>query len=459
MKHLTTTLLILFIAQVTYSQLTISGEFRPRAENRHGYKTLPDAGTTSGFFIDQRTRLNLDYKTKGFNTYLSLQDVRVWGDQNQLVSNEANSISVHEAWLEAYTCEKISLKLGRQELVYDDHRIFGNVGWAQQARSHDAAVLKYKTEKFNVHIGAAYNQQTQANSWISYSLANYKSLFYFWLNKKIGESFDFSFLALNNGLQPFALSQNVYELNGGSPVVVDTKDVHTNVYSQTAGTRINFKKEKISASANFYYQMGFSGSTWGYNDNWEGEWTDKELNAMLLGIELGYKLNDNLSLNAGFEFQSGNSQTDTTEEYNKVQHAFTPFYGTNHKFNGHMDYFYVGNHAGSVGLMDIYGGLTYKFKNNTFSGTFHSFSAAADVLNVQKYTETGEISAMNPLLGNEIDLSWGRPISEGVAMKFGFSTYFGTPTMETLRGGNKDEFASWAYLMVVVTPIFFKSEN
>ena len=34
--------------------------------------------------------------------------------------------------------------------------------------------------------------------------------------------------------------------------------------------------------------------------------------------------------------------------------AFTPFYGTNHKFNGFMDYFHVGNHANSVGLIDIY---------------------------------------------------------------------------------------------------------
>ena len=36
----------------------------------------------------------------------------------------------------------------------------------------------------------------------------------------------------------------------------------------------------------------------------------------------------------------------------KENNSFTPFYGTNHKFNGHMDYFYVGNHIGNVGLRE-----------------------------------------------------------------------------------------------------------
>ncbi len=460
MKHLTTAILLLLMFQSGFSQLTLSGEFRPRAEARHGYKNMPALGVATGFFIDQRTRFNLDYKADGFRTYLSLQDVRVWGNQKQLVANEASSVSVHEAWLEAYTCEKVALRLGRQELVYDDHRIFGNVGWTQQARSHDAAVLKYKTDGLKLDMGVAYNQESQANSWISYNLANYKSMAFLWLHKNINEKFGFSFLFLNNGLQPYKLSQNIYELDtAGVPVVVDTKDVHKNIFSQTVGTRLSFKNDKISANSNIYYQTGVSGSVWGYNDNSEGIWTDTKLQAMLIGVDLGYKINEKFGLSAGFEMQSGNSQTDTSRAYSEVQHAFTPFYGTNHKFNGFMDYFYVGNHIGSVGLIDIFGGFTYKLKKNTFAGTFHSFSAAADVLDVDYLAETGEYKAMSPGLGSEIDVSWARPLSEGVKMKVGFSTYFGTHTMEVLRQGSTEEFAGWGYVMIIVKPVFFKSEK
>ncbi len=460
MKHLTTIFLVLLMVQSGFSQFTLSGEFRPRAEYRHGYGNLPDSGSTAGFFIDQRTRLNFNYDAEGFKTYISLQDVRVWGNQKQLIGNEVASISVHEAWLEAYTCKKVSLKLGRQEIVYDDHRIFGNVGWAQQARSHDAAILKFKTKNLKIDIGAAYNQQNAVNSWASYSLANYKSMAFLWLHKKINDNIGFSILFLNNGLQPFELNQNIYELDSANtPVVVDTKDVHKNVFSQTAGTRISFKEKKINANINFYYQTGSSGSSWDYDNNFNGNWTDTKLQAMLIGLDLNYKVNDNFKVFAGFEMQSGNSQTDTTQSYNEVQHAFTPFYGTNHKFNGYMDYFYVGNHTGSVGLIDIFGGLNYKIKNNIFSGTFHSFSAAADVLDIQLFNNSGEIKALSAGLGNEIDVSWTRPLAKDVSMKLGFSTFMGTATMETLRGGSKDEFAGWSYLMIVVKPTFFQSEK
>jgi len=40
--------------------------------------------------------------------------------------------------------------------------------------------------------------------------------------------------------------------------------------------------------------------------------------------------------------------------------SFFPIFGTNHKFNGYMDYFYVGNHANNVGLNDIYGKTVIK---------------------------------------------------------------------------------------------------
>jgi len=45
-----------------HSQFTISGEFRPRAEYRNGYKTLFTNFDDNAFFIDQRIRLSLYFK-------------------------------------------------------------------------------------------------------------------------------------------------------------------------------------------------------------------------------------------------------------------------------------------------------------------------------------------------------------------------------------------------------------
>jgi hypothetical protein len=71
----------------------------------------------------QRTRLNALFSTEGIQTKLVLQDVRYWGSQPQLVANEDYATSVHEAWAEVNAFSNFSLRAGRQELVYDDHRI------------------------------------------------------------------------------------------------------------------------------------------------------------------------------------------------------------------------------------------------------------------------------------------------------------------------------------------------
>ncbi len=85
---------ILLYPTLGWTQLTFSGEIRPRSEYRHGFKSLASEDQDAAFFIDQRTRLNFDFKTSSTHYYLSLQDVRVWGDQSQLVTNNRTTPSL-----------------------------------------------------------------------------------------------------------------------------------------------------------------------------------------------------------------------------------------------------------------------------------------------------------------------------------------------------------------------------
>ncbi len=52
--------------------------------------------------------------------------------------------------------------LARQELVYDDQRLLGNLDWLQQGRRHDAIVFKLLHEGWHADLGAAFNQNTDA---------------------------------------------------------------------------------------------------------------------------------------------------------------------------------------------------------------------------------------------------------------------------------------------------------
>ena len=175
-------ILLFFGITKTYSQFTVDAQLRPRFEFRHGYKTLFPNDTDPAAFVSQRTRLNFGYKTEKLNFYVSAQDVRVWGDVPQLNVADENGFSLHQAWAEVSLVSDLNLKIGRQEIVYDDQRFFGNVDWAQQGRSHDAAVLKFEPNYLKLHIGAAYNQDGEALTGNILTKNTYKSFQYLWLH-------------------------------------------------------------------------------------------------------------------------------------------------------------------------------------------------------------------------------------------------------------------------------------
>jgi hypothetical protein len=115
--------LILLLPLSSEAQFTLSGQVRPRAEYRHGYKKLADEGQNPAFFIQQRTRLLSTYRTDQLRFGLTVQDIRTWGSVKQLNVSD-DHLSIHEAWGELVLNEHFSLKLGRQELAYDDRTIW-----------------------------------------------------------------------------------------------------------------------------------------------------------------------------------------------------------------------------------------------------------------------------------------------------------------------------------------------
>src|SRR5688572_21325971 len=127
-------------------QITLTGQVRTRTEYRNGVGALRPKNNDAAFFTSQRSRLTFNYKAGRVILQSSLQDVRVWGQDASTISNaDGNKLGVHEAWAEIILANKndstfrfhpvdyFALKLGRQELMYDDSRLLGNLDWLQQA--------------------------------------------------------------------------------------------------------------------------------------------------------------------------------------------------------------------------------------------------------------------------------------------------------------------------------------
>ena len=177
--------LVVINASCQENAFKIMAQYRVRPEFRHGYKTLSADTSKTAFFITQRVRLIFDYKNKNLRIYMSAQDIRTWGDEEPL--KDIPGLSVNELWAELSLKNNFSLKIGRQELVYDDHRLLGNADWNNATRSHDALLLKYtnKTNRIYWHTGAAFNQNGEPIFGTKYTLNNYKFLAFSWFKKKV----------------------------------------------------------------------------------------------------------------------------------------------------------------------------------------------------------------------------------------------------------------------------------
>ena len=411
-----------------FAQFSLSGEVRPRMEYLHGYSTLTDKDSDPAGFTSQRTRINFNYSNERIKMGVSMQDVFLWGSKPQLFTT-SNTVSVHQAWGQYFLTPSLSLKLGRQELSYDDERIFGNSNWDQQGRSHDVALLRYDG-MLRIDIGAAFNQDRRHLSGAYYRLHNYKMMQFVWLNTDIVDNLNLSLLFLNNGYQREADMFN--EDN--------TDEKKNTIFNQTLGGRIVFTPGDFNFHAAGYYTMG--------KDN-----TDRDLSAYYVGLGADYSVNKDWTFGLGWELLSGTDEKDMIENPDGYKNkSFNPFYGTSHKFNGYMDYFNTNsNWANSVGLNDLFATIQFARRNFEINLTGHAFLTAADVIKDGNVNEK-----MESYLGTEIDLTMSYKLSKTSNVVLGYSQMIGSETLQAMKGGDKNACNNWAYLMFTFKPVFLK---
>jgi hypothetical protein len=448
-KYLTGILLLMQFH--AYSQLYLSGQLRTRTEYRHGQGTLLSRDADPAFFTSQRTRFGIGYTGDRFRLYTVLQDVRVWGQDastiNRTTTVERNGFMMHEAWAEFLLMDtaswrgSLTWKVGRQELIYDDSRLLGNLDWLQQARRHDTGVLKFMYKKWQADAGVAFNQNaefTNGNIYNGVPAAGtypagtngigsmYKALQFVYVKRKITNGYC-SFLFLKDDFNKFHLDTTARILDKG-------------VWSR-ATTGINYASrvlEKLSVFASAFVQGGKNKS-------------GAHLSAWMVSVNSSYKWASRLSTTIGADCTSGNDDTGSTTD-----HRFDPLYGTPHKFFGYMDYFYVSSPSGSTGLQDYYVKLQIKANDRvTLNIDTHQFYAANVIKN-------DDGSPLKSKLGTEIDLVTTYPLTKEIGLEAGYCMMFATRTMSSVHVkniANADHQANWAYVMMIVKSEFFRSSK
>lgn len=400
--------------EIYAQELDANLQLRPRYEYRNGFKSLISNDDKATSFVSQRSRLNFNYKQEKLKAKLSLQNIRTWGDVATTATADKNGIALFEAWAQYDLDAKWSARLGRQVISYDNQRIFGEIDWAQQAQSHDAAVITFHPKNQQLDLGFALNANAEnvlepKNAYTT----NYKNLQYAWYHTQFSK-LNLSLLLLNTGYE-FEKSIGNLEID----------------YKQTFGTYLTFKEKKWDTNFGAYGQTGKS--------------ADKKVNAWYTGAFLGYAVTNTFKAGLGYEYLSGKNQNDSSTDIK----SFNPIFGTNHGFNGFMDYFYVGNHQNSVGLQDAYLKLNYTSNKWQFTLMPHIFNAPNTILDASN-------NEMDSYLGTEFDCMASYTIQKDIVATAGYSQMFGSGTLERVKNvTNAADTNNWAWVMVAFSPRLF----
>jgi hypothetical protein len=126
----------------------------PSLELRYRFESVDDTAFAKNAAAHTlRARFGwLFANTSGFSAYADAERVqRLTGDYNDTINGRSNYPTVadpqgtelNQAWL-AYAQKSYEVKVGRQRLILDNARFFGNVGWRQNEQTFDAFNLGYK---------------------------------------------------------------------------------------------------------------------------------------------------------------------------------------------------------------------------------------------------------------------------------------------------------------------------
>jgi Alginate export len=403
------------IAAQAAPDVTFGGEHLTRYELRQQSDT---AGVNNGFF-QMRNRLNANVKVDdNISAFTQLQMVSVFGGGGvgsfvPSSPNDSNTdVGLHQAYIKLNNLfdVPVAAQIGRQEIVLDGHRLFGNTLWTMGAQSHDAIRLTHSHD--NMTLLYAYSQVTEVTNALDANDEFDNEAHIFWGNFKglVGE---------NSSTSAYLVYT---DLDSGKVVPgVGSNDMWTIGVRQAGGMG------DISYRGEFYYQTGQS--------------SDLDINALMVGARLGYTASQvamKPKATLWVDYLSGNDLSDPTE-----LGGFNTLFDTGHKFYGLQDILLAqtGPSNAQTGLIDLAIKLQAQpMANLTVKVDLHSFTAAED--NAVGSDDIGE----------EIDITVVHKYSPNVKMLLGFSYFMGDSSFTNgsnySNAAGRDDDQSWVYAML-----------
>lgn len=385
--------------------LKVDGQIRPR------YEMVDDgnSGTANANAYTARTKLKVTgnlLDVDGLSASVGIISVNNFGSHeynwngtsyNDGSKNYATVMDPQAAMISNaeinYKVGDTLLHAGRGQVNLDNQRFIGTVGWRQFERSYDTVFVANNSIK-NLSVLAA---------WV-----------YGYQGVSEGETIDTNTVLLHAAYTVMPeLKITAYDY-----MIANTHDTYGLALTgkvKLDAVKLNYRAEyavQKDASMEIHTQTPTTGKA-------DASYYNLDLGANVSGILAGIN----------YEFLSGSTGTD-----NKTN--FDPTLGTNHKFNGWADKFFVGNSGPIGGLIDANVRLGYKAKGfGKLLAVYHDFTA-------DKKMATA--TATSDDLGSEIDVVYVNKIPgvNGLTGMLKYADY----SKGTITGYTNDVQKFWAQL-------------
>jgi hypothetical protein len=329
-------------------------------------------GKSNDFFVQQLTRLGFGYDlSPDLNFYMELQDSRTWGGngsngtaplqddtRNQNGCSTANgggncgTLGVRAAYMLVRNfagLQGLSVKAGRQYLVFGSQSLFGAFDWSNTGFSHDGVMLQYSTKAWDSYAGWFRNSESDLGQAVpagslttnigpttgNNGSANQDSdtiIFYNQIKSVPGFIIEpYYFLYSNRYNSEDNRSQGL-----GTPK-------HSNQTRHNVGGRIEMREGNFDVSNETIYQFGQMGDTGGPNGAGYGNQKYLHINAWATRNWIGYTHYQSAwkpRLAFNFDYASGDGRANCTIGGNtgcKTANTFENMFPTNHIHMGYMD--------------------------------------------------------------------------------------------------------------------------
>lgn len=430
-------------------------------------------------FVQQWVRLGIGYDlSPDVNFYMETIYSNDWGTSGNpanagagggpALNNNCNTVNTGQCALgvrAAYVLirnlggvQGLSMKAGRQYLIFGNHSLFGHFDWANTGFSHDGILFQYSTKVFetnigwfreaDLNIGQAASTGSFSNAATGQNSKNAANLFLVYNQIKTVPGFliEPHYILFINDLPTATGSAAGAPSSIGSNVGVWVPKSSGQI-RHTIGNRTELRKGNWDAINELEYQFGRMAS-----GNF-GTSKDLHINAWATRNWLGYTMYESKwkpRLAVGFDYASGDGNANCNApgaaagQRCTTANTFENFYPTNHIHMGYMDIMAWKNMFAPA--------VNFQFRptaRDHFEIWYNNFNLANTRDNWYRGSQTVYIFSKpgntSRHIGDEVDFTWTRMFADGkVALQATYGYMFAGAYIKNNLGNDSNQ--QWAYV-------------